>query len=856
MKMNSQYAPLITNRGSDRTSLPKRTRESRSALIKKLAQKAWGQEESKYAKRRLNQKTQNKKKKSRARPTRQILMEIDDGDDDNDGEEEESERTTIDEEAIPFVMEEGEGTSQHFDEGYSTRDYGAGFSDDDDEDDADIEWQSHYDVVDDDDDEIVKGHHRAVLPRSEYHIYSTEMGDKFRVRPSRMTQQLPESTMKLPQIGLGRRQHTLRMEPPEHPGGRVEWEPITEDGYLNPEDREDPSVIPYSVEYVDQLLERQDVIRSHPDYEFLSQFASHLSLFPEDVLVEESVSRKQAAASTALSALSARRQALAFELENFGRRIERLRADRINKETRLENRTRGLLSSDRSDGKQLLSEYGREREAALNARRFSAFLTILKMMMDTNVQSSEITGDDNVLETVSYYLRILSPNTSSDMTQRILSHFSKNKDHPQVGSSVRLSFFLYAVADFIASLGATFSRGLIPSVKQETVEAGGLDTSFDFDPTTLGLFIPGPGGPGWRPINITIVPEGQNTSDPDIVGDFGKVPKPGARKDEFDADILAFMFEPSENHTDVLEVLRAIRSGGYIADPERIDTSAKQSRYANALQSQYRALRDMFIEDELYGEDPSTGIATSIFTITDEMNTSAQVSITSLEAQKIRTAESILIYLSRNSLKTSLSYYGLLDDVTHYNTQYAINNGVITDPEGVVDILRRWVSSLATDEKRLRGEIQTIDLAITDINTRIEALRRTGTGPGEPEISVPFRTTLEWALKSFNTGRIEVAPWALAAINAGHAAFKRYAGRKNPAWAKIERNVIQRDELMSPLFSEFCATYVNKAKIANPRRYMHASASRELMMRRASILKEMLDDLLYNQSTKKFSLKR
>jgi len=108
-------------------------------------------------------------------------------------------------------------------------------------------------------------------------------------------------------------------------------------------------------------------------------------------------------------------------------------------------------------------------------------------------------------------------------------------------------------------------------------------------------------------------------------------------------------------------------------------------------------------------------------------------------------------------------------------------------------------------------------------------------------------------LKPINTGRVEIAPWALAAINSGHSAFKIYVARgRTSRWKDIDRNIIQRDELMGPLFAEFCATFVNKAKIANPRRYMHVSAGRDLMMRKASILKSMVMDLQYVPPKKQF----
>ena len=224
-------------------------------------------------------------------------------------------------------------------------------------------------------------------------------------------------------------------------------------------------------------------------------------------------------------------------------------------------------------------------------------------------------------------------------------------------------------------------------------------------------------------------------------------------------------------------------------------------------------------------------------------------------AESANLSRFILNILLRDNVRTTLDTLGVRTDLANINSRYNSGQDISKD---ILEVSRRWSDSVDSIRRELEREIRLDEQAIEEIQNQIDVMVRTGRGGGG-EVDVPYRTTLEWALKPINTGRMDIAPWALAAINAGHSAFKRLVARGGSTtsrWDKIDRNVIQRDELMGPLFAEFCATFVNKARIANPRRYMRASAEKERMLRKASIWKSMVTDLRYLAPQRKFVPRR
>ncbi|MHA1680095.1 MAG: hypothetical protein ACTSUE_03740 [Promethearchaeota archaeon] len=838
----------------------------RAKLSKKLAQKVWEQEEEEeeegnqesnnYAKRRLGQtkERQKKRRNPNGHSLRERLLY-------GEGREEVNlaQRTTIpetisiDEESIPFevdVFQEG------YEEGYSARDYGTGISDEEEEEKEHQRTQGEYDDPTEDhpDSSFLL---RATLPRSEYHIYSTEMGAKFRLRPSEMNK-LPlerngrrfpseDSTMEVHTIGLDRKQHTLRMIPPEHPGGRPLWNPITEDGYLHPEDREDSTVPPYSVEYVEEILERQDILRSHPDYEFLSQFASHLSLFPDDVFLKESVTRKQTAASALLEAVSARRQARALQLQDLGRRIERLR----NEITLAQEDLRGEVGNIRDGDIKDASDLRANLESKLNeleaAQKFEVFLALVRTLLNNDDfsptavrnQSKPATGtsDPLYISVVEDYLKTSSPNNTQLLTKSILGYYQKFKEDTRVGSAAKNALVLFALMDFYVSFGGTFPQTLLGSEPTTRLRRRGRTPAVR--PETI--IPPGYLGRNWKPVDIRLVLTA-DIGDDSLIGKNGIEAKLNNQRHVSNVAILDTLFRGTGDE----QIPRFIRVA-LIQDDLGTLSNDKLSTYSNAIGTLYDSLRAILtrlINPRGTGEESS-----------DELNTLMKRTIENIN-QDIVEARNLSVrvarILGRDNIQRTLSTTGVREEFT--DAIRNIQNGEDANDK-MLEILTRWISSIETIRRDTEREIELNRKAVDQLQDRIDVITRTGTGPGEAEIAVPFRTTLEWALNPINTGRIEMAPWATSAINAGHAAFKRYAGRgRTHNWRKIERNVLQRDELMSPLFSEFCATFVNKAKIANPRRYMKASAEKELKLRKASILKEMLMDLRYVVSTKKFVL--
>jgi hypothetical protein len=745
-----------------------------------------------------------------------------------------------------------EGMYEHSEEGYSARDYGTQFHSE--EDDEGGFGEDGYAAAEEESREREENFLRATLPKSEYHIYSTELGDKFRLRPTQTMHEWEDEKGEISdttlypsaEIGLDRKQHTLSMRPPEHPGGRRRWRRITEDGYLRPEDREDATKTPYSVEYVRELLTRQDILRSHPDYEFLSQFASHLSLFPEDVFLKESVTRKQAAASALLEAVSARRQARAVQLQDLGKRIERLRSEITLEQEELRTKVGMVRDQDLDDASDLRANMESKLNELDAAQKFEVFLGLVRALLDNDTLSpTSVRNQDRptagvpdtlYISVVEDYLRTSSPNSTSTLTKSVLRYFRRFKEVENVGTAAKNALVLFALVDFYVSFGGSFPQtllGVTPTPRtrrrRSTAPAGRPET----------IIPPGYLGRNWRATNLRLVLSADSGDDA-VVGAYGIEPKPDNVRHTQDVARLDTLFRGTGDE----QIPRFIRS---TLIQDNLDTlgSGRLSTYINSIGTVYDALRGL-----ITGLINPTGSRDELETLA--MRTVENINQDAVEARNlsIRVAR----ILGRDNIQRTLVTTGVREDFAAVLS--GINAGEDVGRE-MLNILTRWIASVETLRRDAEREIELNRRAVDELQERIDVITRTGTGPGESEIAVPFRTSLEWALKPINTGRIDIAPWALAAINAGHAAFKRYAARgRNRSWDRIERDVLQRDELMGPLFSEFCATFVSKAKIANPRRYMRASAEKELKLRKASILKSMITDLRYDSTLKEFTLRR
>jgi hypothetical protein len=757
-------------------------------------------------------------------------------------------------ETLGFHEEEEE------EEGYSTRDYGGGLEDDEFTGDEEMgpdgtEYAAEEDDLSSSSGYYTSGYSISPAPKSEYHIYTTELGERFRLKPSEQAKRgagvngYSGERFGDQHIGIERKQRTLSMRPPEHPGGRAIWDPITEDGYLDPAERDDPTIAPYRVDYVRELLQRGDILRSHPDYEFLSQFASHLSLLPEDVYVEETVTRKQAAASALLEAITARRQARAVQFQDVGKRIEGLQAERLNKQSELDFKTGSLLPGDVDTARVLLIEFDRHENNMTQANQFRDFLGVMKSMI-TEDSPLRITNDEKALNAIENYLTEISPNGKMDMTQRMVRHYKRYKSDPDLGIPVKLAFLLYAASDFLSSLGATYARAFIADDKEAAfLGTTGLTGTPEFGDGPLALKIPRPKGIGWKAIDVTVVPESV-ASDPDERGDFGTIASPGDRADRFASKLLDVLFAPNTRNNN-LDILASIRKGEYLRTPDSFSNpgrARKISTYINTLQDQYQRLRAMFAAEGAYGPDPDGGRSFTIEAYIDRLEDIAiRTAVGDVQAA-VDTSSKMYRLLNRGSVQPSLDALGLVKELGLIQDAIVLGAGRVTSEttKPIAEVTRRWVVTIVGEQVRLQEEVRSIEAAIEELRRRIDALRRTGRAPGEPEVDVPFRTSLEWALKPINTGEVVIAPWATSAINKGHAQFKVYVARGRTArWRDIERKTLQRDELMGPLFAEFCAMYVEKAKIANPRRYMRASAGAELKLRKASVVKSMQMDLSY-----------
>lgn len=831
----------------------------RSRLRKKLAQKAW---EGSLEKRKYDDEDSScSSRKRRSRTGRRDEWTTD---------PKYQRQATLDEESIPYSPasldddEEYGGLELGKKEGYSALDYGM---DDDDEEGEEPSFVSSSRREHEEDG------FRGLGKPSEYRLYTTELGETFRVRPTarrqaRSPSSVGDESMEYSPVGLSRNQHTIHMDRGEHPmlgkyprrklGFKTA---ITEDGYLDPADRDDPTKAPFGVEYIQELLRRKDILRSHPEYEFLSQFASHLSLLPEDIFIEESVTRKQAATSALLEAVTARKQARAVQLASLGKREERLDTDLMIKESELERITKDVTSDARilSNTRRLWTDFEREADNAIQANRFMQYIDVLRRMgpsTDTESDIADVTEDD-LISRAEHYLSVLSPNASFDMTKTMVQHYNRYKNDADIGSNIRLALLLYSVVDFYASLGATFANRIFPGlvkVEEGSAVSGSAVTALPQIPRRRGL--------GWNAIDITILPQGVDSDD--VLGRFGKRPDSTDELDQRASTLLARLFKPIADNEDYdhLTILQSIREGDYLRGPDDfIGTGtargANIANQRNLLRDHYSRLSTLFATVDLFGS-PS-GDRFSMYEFIGDLERSAIQDETKFASERGETAVNIFNLLRSNrTIRTSIRALNLEEELQDIERAVSFAGGIDTAQERLIaDFAKKWLDTFTRERNRLIREVQDIKQASAELQARLDILRRTGRGPGEAEIDVPYRTSLEWALKPINTGRIEIAPWALSAINAGHAAFKRYVARGNlTRWKNIERNTIQRDELMGPLFAEFCATFVNQAKIANPRRYMHVSARKDLMLRKASILKSMVTDLRYLPAKKKFTTRR
>jgi hypothetical protein len=853
---------------------------ARARLRKKLAQDAWDRPAGKRKHARKANGSTRKYQKSAFIESPRALSSL------SRVSQDETFLTDIDEEAVPYTFpveeelgveeEEYLGKEDSVEEGgYSASDYGI---------DAEEEFGEKGEEEDSGNGKeglsetlyspeflsprLPKEAEMSIGKPSEYRLYTTELGETFRVRPSRNFRGdggiLHKEAEKYMDAGIDRDQHTLHMD--EHPGYTtitrrpLAWTQITEDGYLDPSDRDDPNVAPYSVEYVQELLRRKDILRSHPDYEFLSQFASHLSLLPEDVFVEESVTRKQAAASALLEAVTARQQARGVQLEALGKRMENLDTSRMIKESQLRRVTKDLPpnSAILRDAQRTWVNYQRQDDNITQANRFNEYLAILRMMAPSATTDADIIAirdDGNLMDHVEHYLTVLSPNSAFALTKRVVRHYKRYKRDPNIGSNIRLAFFLYSVWDFYTSLGATFARRMFPGagfIKPETIPTGPPPPPQ----------IPRRRGLGWNAIDITILP---SNVDPDDRGILARFPAAGDEADRFASVLLSALLQPRISTAglgtaalfgpaiDVSPLFSELQNGEYLKGPDDFTgtTAARRALiqgHTTLLRNHYRALGDLFAANDLFGPN---GEEFSIYDFINQLVGSTNQDIARFTNERGNSLMTMYNLLQTNrTIRSSIQALELEDELQDVGTMVVTTGAPV--PE-VADFIRKWLDAFTREVNRLNAEIQDIRTAGEQIEERIDTLRRTGRAPGESEIDVPFRTSLEWALKPINTGRVEIAPWALAAINSGHSAFKIYVARgRTSRWKDIDRNIIQRDELMGPLFAEFCATFVNKAKIANPRRYMHVSAGRDLMMRKASILKSMVTDLRYVPPKKQF----
>lgn len=664
-------------------------------------------------------------------------------------------------------------------------------------------------------------------------IYNTEFGDQFKITMNKKKRKVNmskldgfEFTARSKRIGLKKGQRTLHFTRPENPNAPegIFDIPLREDGRLNPDD---PDEIPYNTKFIKQVLTRQDVINSHPDIDFISKFAASLSLYPEDVFVEESLTRKQAAASAMLDVVNARQQARAAKLSNFSKIIDNNESKKQDAERKLDYLFSHVSKNNLNEMKALRDEYIHIMEESDFINIFYNFIAILDSLAIDDGKTktlSEIADDEESMEAIEMYLQVISPNNETTATKNILEYYRSGETAVNMVNS---SLIVFAIVDFLATLVITFPDIFI--LKKKSI------VKVENGETILNFSVPKRES-SWKKMDLSYVSDvilSKSKSETDDIAD-----------DEINT--IKKTFIPNGEYKDNYQIFKDIKNGNFWKKHNKDPTWL--SKHISKLNGYFNHFVDLLKESNIYVND-----VTLKNVIHELLNVSLEEidHYSKLKEDHIR---SIFSYMINESFVVVLDKYDVLNIFTEENIDDDGNFDI--DLDFTFSKFNDFLEKFENEVKKLKNIITSTSLVLKDIEAQIDSLSKTGLGVGDKEINIPFRSSLEWALKPINTGRLDLAPWALAAIDAGHSSFNVYVARgKKNHWRKINREVLQRDELMAPFFAEFCGTFVNKAKIANPRRYMRKSSKKELLLERTSLIKSMRDNFVYNRRQKKFVAK-
>jgi hypothetical protein len=666
--------------------------------------------------------------------------------------------------------------------------------------------------------------------------FTTEYGDTLRVVPSGVRQDQRYLTVPLSTV-------------PEHPvpltverGGKFKHginpeRPLTEDGYLNESERR-LGFAAFRPEFVHEVIRRQQVIESHPDYAFLSNLAAELDLDVEDTFLETSISRALATAQAIQEQIRGRDVARRQRVSRVSDRLQ-------NAEELLSQTVAGIRSKESPREGQLFAFIGQVKD--LNKYRIALgrsdvfMVSILIGIIRTETPGSgnllraptpitsrlgyddetitidqEIVGlpvndggllgaiDDTFIRdrttplatklrsyaqfsSVVHYLKNVSPSRSLRIGRKFIAFYDALRHDPDKTTVLKSTLFAYAALEFVVSMALTTRSGdgpirILSGLTQKKDFVSGLVTLDDQD----GNWIPFSVETKMRTILNTLV-EGSTKVPPPLSGD---------------ADPVEFLFNAFIEE----DILRAVSN-----EPERL------SDFMRTLDFVFSMLNTIYDSN-----DDIRDTFGRVMSLTRDVFMDVERRLEGV----IRSARTILqedIKIRRASMAFGMDIqFGTVSSDYDY-----------------------WTEILSMFDQARRNEIQEMEIRRATLEREVEELeedlriREIEGGPPETGgiTSVPVASNPEWAFNPINTGVLKIKGWAINAINQGHAYIRLYLPR---SWQNIDRDIFQQDSLMAPVFATLCATFVSRAKIGNPRVYMRDKMKKEIVNKRASILQTML----------------
>ena len=663
----------------------------------------------------------------------------------------------------------------------------------------------------------------ALSVRNKY--FTTEYGDTLRIVPSGVRE--------------GQRYLSVPMSmTPEHPisispkYGINPSRPLTEDGYLNEGERRS-GVSAFRPEFVHEVIRRQQVLESHPDYAFLSNLAAELDLDVDDTFLETSVSRALATAQAIQEQIRGRDIARRMRVTRVSDRLQSAEEALIQTVASIQSKespNEGSFFAFIDQAKDL-NEYrialgrsyvfmssiligiaftenpGSDRIVRYPTVTPSGYddetINLEPEIMGLSLNEDGLFGaiDDtfnrdvvNSLTTklrsyaqfssIVHYLENVSPSRSLRIGRKFLTFYEALRRSPDKTTVLKSTLFAYAALDFLVSMVSTMRGGI-------RILSGLTQEDFTSPSVTLD-----PIDGNWIPFSVERDSPKMRVVLNNLVEEVGKERLPPLSRG---ADPVEFLFNAFIEE----DILRAVTN-----DPERL------SDFMQTLSFVFSTLNVLYehVRNTLY----------------DVMNETREkiMDIEQRLEDVIRSSRRIL--QEDTKIRRSSTAFGLDVRVDRVESDYDY-----------------WINILSMYERARRNEIQDMEQRKAVLEREVEELgedlriREIEGGPPETGgvTSVPIASNPEWAFNPINTGVLKIKGWAINAINQGHTYIRLYLPR---SWQEIDREVFQRDSLMSPIFATLCATFVSRAKIGNPRVYMRDKMKKEIINKRASILQTML----------------